>query len=474
MNFTANSFFVFFVIFLVLYRLKLLPKPWLITLGSFVFYAFWDWRYLGLIFVLSLINFMAGKLLLLDNQQLRKSVLVGAITFNMLILGFFKYFNFFIDEFSSLISIFGFQANLPTLQIIAPLGISFYVFQITSYVVDVYRGEMQPTESFAAFTAFASYFPHMAAGPIMPAKLLIPQIESTYDQIPSNKVISGLALFANGLFRKVVIADTLAPFVNRVFNNPGSFNWQILLAATVGFGLQIYGDFSGYSNMARGVSRILGIELIINFRQPYFANNIQTFWRSWHISLSNWFRDYLYIPMGGSRSETITRTIMNLVIVMTIAGLWHGASTGFVIWGLCHGLALALYHIWKSFREKKNLSQHHFFGNITSIVVTNVIVFLLWIPFRLPETNDWRQFLSLILSKNVGVGELPDFLLVAEMLIIVLALDLTERIWILNLFDLREKIVNRPKLLGFLVGMLFIVAFIFRSSEVIPFVYFQF
>ena len=240
----------------------------LLFLGSYVFYGFWDWRYLALLIILSIVNFTAG--LAMHNSQIKKQLLLLVLVFNMTILFTFKYFGFFVDNLKVLLASLGWQLSTTSLSLIIPLGISFYIFQVSSYSIDVYRNELQPTRDFIAFSAFVAYFPHMAAGPIMKAKDLLPQIKQPKTFIEQSQILSALGLIALGLFKKVVIADTLAPMVNRVFTSQQSWDWKSLILASIAFGLQIYGDFSGYSNMARGVSRLLGIELIVNFRQPYF------------------------------------------------------------------------------------------------------------------------------------------------------------------------------------------------------------
>jgi alginate O-acetyltransferase complex protein AlgI len=473
-NFTAPSFILFFIVFLIIFKFRILPKTLLILIGSYTFYAFWDWRFVGLLILLSLVNFVAGLIIYNQKDIKRKLTLFFALAFNISILALFKYFNFFLDGVANLLLLFKFQVNLPTLEILVPLGISFYIFQISSYVIDIYRGQLLPTKNIVLFSAFGSYFPHMAAGPIMPARLLIPQLIAPYRSITSQETISGISLFANGLFRKIVIADTLAPMVNRVFESPSAFDWKILVAATIAFGLQIYGDFSGYSNMARGISRLLGIELIVNFRQPYFSPNIQVFWRSWHISLSTWFRDYLYVPLGGNKSKRFIGTARNLLVVMVIAGLWHGAAIGFLLWGLLHGLALITYHYWIKFEVVFNRLYIKLLVFFIGLVLTNVFVFLMWIPFRLPEIDSLFNFINLLLNFNRGVVEIPDFLLVLEMLLLTLLTDLFERAWTLDSVGVRSYVVKRPILYGALAGILITFAVLFRSSQVVPFVYFQF
>jgi len=423
--------------------------------------------------ILSFINFASGKYISQVSETKAKKLLVLTLFFNLGLLGVFKYFNFFTIELSNLLTFVGLEANVTTLEIIAPLGISFYIFQISSYVIDIYRKRLVPIDSLIVFSAFASYFPHMAAGPIMPARSLLPQIASNYRKLDKNEIITGVALIVNGLVRKIVIADTLAPMVNRVYGSPQSFDWKVLILATLGFALQIYGDFSGYSNMARGISRLLGIELIINFKQPYFSRNIQDFWRRWHISLSSWFREYLYIPIGGSKG-TIWRTVLNLTFVMVVAGLWHGAGVGFLIWGLMHGIALALYHLARNYKLLSDGKMSSYFLALPSILLTNFFVIILWIPFRLPETTASIDFLIRILSRQVGIFELPDLILVFQMLFLTISLDLLERIWTLELYKIRKALLARPLTFGILIGLAISLVASYSSSQVTPFIYFQF
>jgi len=461
------------LVFLLIYKSRIVSKPLLILVASYAFYAFWDWRFLSLLALLSVVNFVAGKYVYSSSGRAARRALFLTIAFNIGLLGIFKYFNFFLLELANLLEVIGFEANLTTLRIMAPLGISFYIFQITSYVIDIYRKHLIPTNSLIVFSAFASYFPHMAAGPIMPAKDLLPQIATKYRKLESYEIASGIALIVNGLVRKVVIADTLAPMVNRVFGSPQSFDWKVLVLATIGFALQIYCDFSGYSNMARGISRLLGIELIINFKQPYFSRNIQDFWRRWHISLSSWFRDYLYIPLGGSKG-TAFRTTLNLLLVMTIAGLWHGAGIGFLIWGFFHGLALALFHLLQRYKNPNLTSKVPVFSMIISIILTNIYVIVLWIPFRLPETTDSIDYVNMILARQVGIFELPDLILIFQMLVFTILLDLIEQTWTLNAYPIRTKLLGHPILFGCVMGLALALIATYSSSQVTPFIYFQF
>jgi D-alanyl-lipoteichoic acid acyltransferase DltB (MBOAT superfamily) len=294
---------------------------------------------------------------------------------------------------------------------------------------------------------------------------LIPQIAHTKVRPNFDQVQSGLFLIAVGLFRKIVIADTLAPMVNRILDNPDIFNWKSLLIASVGFGLQIYGDFAGYSAIARGISRLFGIEMMVNFRQPYLATSITDFWRRWHISLSSWFRDYLYIPLGGNQRGKV-RTNLNLLTVMIIAGLWHGAAFGFIIWGLLHGIFLIVDKFVTSLQTISRLS-----ALITiplGWLVTQFAVFFAWVFFRNPEVSDALYILSLISNRAGGTFEIGDALLLLSALVISFALDLSEK-YLAPLFQGRSQII-----VGFVLGWLLIVALVLKSSVVVPFIYFRF
>jgi alginate O-acetyltransferase complex protein AlgI len=433
---------------------------------SYIFYAFWDWRFLSLLMLLTISNYLlTQKMYVSDSLARKKQILVLCLSINLLVLAIFKYLGFFGEGLRRLLELIGLSADLPTISIILPLGLSFFIFQTSSYVIDVFRGNLNPEKSFINFATFVVYFPHMAAGPIMPARVLIPQIASTKIKPNFDQVQSGIFLIVVGLFRKIVIADTLAPMVNRILENPENFDWKSLLIASIGFGLQIYGDFAGYSAIARGVSRLFGIEMIINFRQPYLATSITDFWRRWHISLSTWFRDYLYIPLGGNKRSKL-RTNVNLLIVMTIAGLWHGAAFGFIVWGLLHGIFLVVdkYFSKHVLRNKKLTLALLPLGWI----FTQSAVFFAWIFFRNPDLSDAIHLLNSILNRTSGVFETSDALLVCSVLILSFSLDLTEKVY----KGVRKNYSDL--LIGMSIGGLLLVSAILRSSEIVPFIYFRF
>jgi alginate O-acetyltransferase complex protein AlgI len=340
MVFNSLHFVWFFLVVYALYRL--LPhraQNWLLLIASYYFYASWDWRFLGLLIASTLVDYSCG--LAMDRATApgrRRLLLCLSIGFNLTLLGFFKYFNFFADNLHVLFGALGWQLDFVTVRVLLPIGISFSTFVPMSYVIDVYRREIPATRDLVDFAVFVAYFPHLVAGPILRASRLLPQIDAPRT-ITREQVRDGVWLILWGYFQKVFVADNLAGFANTIFD-PGTSHTGInVLLGTYAFAFQIYGDFAGYSNIARGTSKLMGIELIENFRFPYFVRTPQDFWRHWHISLSTWLRDYLYIPLGGSRgSEWQTRR--NLLLTMVLGGLWHGAAWTFIVWGVYHGLLL--------------------------------------------------------------------------------------------------------------------------------------
>jgi D-alanyl-lipoteichoic acid acyltransferase DltB (MBOAT superfamily) len=438
----------------------------ILLVTSYIFYAFWDWRFLSLLMLLTISNYLlTQKMYVSDSLARKKQILVLCLSTNLLVLAAFKYLGFFGEGLSRMLELIGLSANLPTISIILPLGLSFFIFQTSSYIIDVYRGNLKPEASFVNFATFVGYFPHMAAGPIMPARVLIPQIASKKVRPNFDQVQSGLFLIAVGLFRKIVIADTLAPMVNRIFGSPENFDWKSLIIASIGFGLQIYGDFAGYSAIARGVSRLFGIEMMINFSQPYLATSITDFWRRWHISLSTWFRDYLYIPLGGNKRSKL-RTNVNLLIVMIIAGLWHGAAFGFIVWGLLHGIFLVIDKYVARYQLK--------YEKLTLIllplswILTQSAVFFAWIFFRNSDLSDALSILSSILNRATGTFEISDALLVLSALVASFSLDLSEK-FLAPMYQKRSQVAK-----GMLIGSLLIISLVLKSSTVVPFIYFRF
>jgi len=305
--------------------------------ASYLFYGWWDWRFLSLILISSLVDYIAALgLARSEGKAARRALLFMSLAANLGMLGFFKYYNFFVDSFVGLFASFGVHLQSRTLNVILPVGISFYTFQTLSYTLDVYRRRLEPTRDFVAFFAFVSFFPQLVAGPIERASNLLPQFLKPR-RFERAAAVDGLRQMLFGLFKKIVIADGCGVIVDKVFAGFGDLGGSTLLVAIVCFAFQIYADFSGYSDVAIGVARLLGFDLMRNFAYPYFARDIAEFWRRWHISLSTWFRDYVFIPLGGSRGD-IWRTTRNIIITFTVSGLWHGANWTFVVWGFLNGV----------------------------------------------------------------------------------------------------------------------------------------
>jgi alginate O-acetyltransferase complex protein AlgI len=342
MVFNSIQFVVFFAVVYGSYRI--LPhraQNWLLLVSSYVFYAAWDWRFLGLLIASTVVDYAVARYLdVLPDGPRRRRVLWISIGFNLGVLGFFKYFGFFAENFDALMRQFGADASLPVLHVVLPIGISFYTFMTMSYVIDVYRRESKATRHPLDFAVFVAFFPHLVAGPILRAPALLPQISSPR-RITHEQVVEGTWLVAWGLFKKVFVADNLATVANAVFAQAHSPSGLEVLVGIYAFAFQIYGDFSGYSDIARGLSKWMGIELNLNFRFPYFVRSPQAFWRNWHISLSTWLRDYLYFPLGGNRGSSLA-TYRNLMITMILGGLWHGAAWPFVFWGIYQGMLLVI------------------------------------------------------------------------------------------------------------------------------------
>ncbi|MCW1921271.1 MBOAT family protein [Luteolibacter arcticus] len=347
MVFNSIAFLIFLaIVLLAYYRLGRRGQNILLVVASYVFYGWWDWRFLGLLLFSTFFDYWCAlRLDSLTHPTRRKWFLAFSMAMNLGVIGIFKYFNFFAEEFSKVLNAFGMSADLPTLHVILPVGISFYTFLSMSYTIDVYRGHLKATRNPLDFMLYVSFFPHLVAGPIVRAQDLLPQCQRPR-VIVRDQVLDGIWLCLIGYLKKVVIADRLAPFVDWGFSTGSppfsdATSWLVLYA----FAFQIYGDFSGYSDIARGLAKLMGFELVHNFKAPYLTSNPASFWRHWHISLSVWLRDYLYIPLGGNRGGWL-KTTRNLMITMLLGGLWHGAGLAFLAWGFFHGLLLVIHRGW--------------------------------------------------------------------------------------------------------------------------------
>ncbi|MBU3011830.1 MBOAT family protein [Polaribacter vadi] len=394
MFFNSIDFAVFFPIVFVLYWFfsKNLTKRNLLILGaSYLFYGWWDWRFLVLILISSLVDFIIGIKLYESTSKKQKNIyLIISLFVNLGLLVYFKYTNFFIETFVESFIFFGKKIDNISLNIILPVGISFYTFQTLSYSIDIYRNQLKPTKNWLAFFSFVSFFPQLVAGPIERASHLLPQFYKTY-KFNYKLVKSGLLLIVFGLFKKMVIADRAALYVNEVYNNVDGYTGVEYFYATVFFAVQIYCDFSGYSDIAIGVARTMGFDLMKNFDSPYFSKSLTEFWRRWHISLSTWFRDYVFIPLGGSRKGKM-KTYFNLFIVFVISGLWHGAAITFIIWGAIHGLILIVEKASLKFKNKIfkriHLDKNSHFIKLFFSLLTFFIVCLAWVFFRANSLAD--------------------------------------------------------------------------------------
>lgn len=406
MFFNSVDFAVFFLIVFALYWILSKNKNYrniLILCASYFFYGWWDWRFLLLIAGSSCVDFIIGQLLHKTTIPKKRKQLLGISLFvNLGLLFYFKYTNFFIESFVSSFRLFGAELEIQSLSIILPVGISFYTFQTLSYTIDVYRKQITPTKDVVSFFAFVSFFPQLVAGPIERASRLLPQFYKTHT-FNYDRVKSGLLLVAFGLFKKMVIADRAAVVVNQVFTSPGDYEgYQVVLASFL-FAFQIYCDFSGYSDIAIGVARTMGFNLMKNFDTPYFSTSITAFWRRWHISLSTWFRDYVYIPLGGSRKGNY-RTYANLFIVFLVSGLWHGAAINFVIWGAIHGIIIVFEKV--TYRSKQpvykylGLDKNIFSNRLFFGLITFTIVCFAWIFFRAESFADAKTLIGSIFTNN--------------------------------------------------------------------------
>lgn len=544
MLFNSPEFVIFFLLVYCLY--VLLPfrvQNYALLLASYVFYGWWDVRFLFLIALSTTVDFWIGLLMdrgyLTYNQRVTPALFLGISAVVLLgldfgswshlsrtevgsldvtvsplmvwavagvtgflglsflayailqrceeetrrfgcvmisiftqigLLSFFKYFNFFIDSFQTALNSIGIQVSTWHLAIVLPVGISFYTFQSLSYTIDIYRRQTKPTDRFSVFALFVAYFPQLQAGPIERARHLIP-IFANPRSLDFDQSARGLYLIILGFFKKVGIADGIAPVVDQVFNSSGRISWIDVIAGSVFFAIQIYCDFSGYTDIARGISKLLGINLMVNFNLPYLASNPQDFWRRWHISLSTWLRDYLYVSLGGSRGN-IYFVCRNLMFTMVIGGLWHGAAWNFVLWGLYQGSLLCGYRVWREFRPKKSPIAEHSVAYIASICIFFVFVCYGWLLFRAQSLAQIGHFTSVLISDfgnfdyGAGAPRLSSILGIGLLLLMELAQ-----------YRMRDshfyQKVAAP-LRGFIIASMITVTSMGMSNDPAQFIYFQF
>lgn len=477
MLFNSIDFAIFLPIVFAAYWLvgkkQITLQNLVILVASYVFYGWWDWRFLSLIFISSLADYLIGIQLKSESREPgRKLFLSLSLLLNLGMLGFFKYFNFFVDNFVEAFSFFGMSISPVSLQIILPVGISFYTFQTLSYTIDVYRRKLEPTTDVVAFFAYVSFFPQLVAGPIERATNLIPQFtrERTFEY---KKAVDGGRQILWGLFKKMVIADNCAMIVNQIFDHYEDHSGSTLLLGGILFAFQIYGDFSGYSDIAIGTSRLFGFDLMKNFAFPYFSRDIAEFWRRWHISLSTWFRDYLYIPLGGSRGGTGLK-IRNTFIIFIVSGFWHGANWTFVVWGFLNALYfLPLLLGNRNRRYTGDIAEGSTLPSLREgiqILSTFLLTVLAWVFFRAESIGDALLYLQGIAS--ISLFSVPALLTIrlAGLLGLFIVVEWVHRTKEYGL-QLSGKI---PKVINWGIYYLIILMILEFGGEPQEFIYFQF
>lgn len=481
MLFNSFSFLIFFPIVVLVYFSLPHRFRWVILLlSSYYFYMSWKPEYIILIMISTLVDYIVGLQIYKTKEEKKKKILLGISLFvNLGLLFVFKYFNFFNDSFRLILQQFSIQLNPMTLKVLLPVGISFYTFQTLSYTIDIYRGKIKPERHLGIFAVYVSFFPQLVAGPIERAKNLLPQFfEKHYFRYKDT--VDGLRLMLWGFFKKIVIADRLAIIVNSIYNNPIEQTGPLLILATVLFAFQIYCDFSGYSDIAIGSARIMGFKLMTNFRRPYFSRSINEFWKRWHISLSSWFKDYLYIPLGGRR-VSIPRWYINIMIVFLVSGLWHGASWTFVIWGALHGFYLIVEIIIKPIKDKlletTKLIRFSKLVHLSEILFTFILINIGWIFFRSNTISD-----AFYIIKNIFTGwssGLSEIRLVAGGTRIFIAFSLIIFMEFVHVIQERGSVKqflnNKPLVLRWAIYLVIMMSIIlFGVFDEVQFIYFQF
>jgi D-alanyl-lipoteichoic acid acyltransferase DltB (MBOAT superfamily) len=472
--FNSFEFPVFLALVLAVYYLA--PRRLqngVLLIASYVFYGWWDWRFLSLLALSTVVDFCCARSIQKrDDDSVRRRFLLTSIATNLGILGTFKYFDFFAQSARPVLAALGLPASPVVLDVVLPVGISFYTFQTMAYTIDVYRGVTRPARSLLSFAVYVSFFPQLVAGPIERSRRLLPQIERSRS-LDLRGLGAAAQLILLGYFKKLFIADGVAPYVDRAFAAPETLSSLDLLLAVYLFALQIYADFSGYTDIARGVARLLGIELSLNFRQPYFSANVSEFWHRWHISLSTWLRDYLYIPLGGNRHGP-RNTYRNLLVTMLLGGLWHGAAWHFVMWGVLHGSFLV---IRRAIRDRRPQGFVWFQGELSTrfllavkIVSTFHLVCLAWVFFRADSISAAFAYLAALATRGGGLdsGLVPVAVVYPLVTVVLDALC-----WVRNA-ELPVRASWDPWRRGLAYAAMIALLIAVGSSHVRPFVYFQF
>jgi|TARA_B110000967_G_scaffold209868_1_gene268195 D-alanyl-lipoteichoic acid acyltransferase DltB (MBOAT superfamily) len=482
MLFNSLDFAIFLPIVFILYwfvaHKNLKSQNTLIVVASYVFYGWWDWRFLSLIIFSTVVDYLIGQRLRSEDKQSKRKVLLWtSIVVNLGFLGFFKYYNFFLENFIDTFSLFGMQISSNSLNIILPVGISFYTFQTLSYTIDVYRKKLEPTQDFIAFSSFVCFFPQLVAGPIERATNLLPQFYKKRTFV-YHKAVDGMRQILWGLFKKIVIADNCAEYANQIFDNSADMNGSALVLGAIFFTFQIYGDFSGYSDIAIGTSRLFGFDLKQNFATPYFSRDIAEFWRRWHISLSTWFRDYLYIPLGGSRGGTWMK-VRNTFAIFLVSGFWHGANWTFIVWGALNAIYFLPYFLTNNNRknlgvvaEGKSLPS---FRELFAMLTTFMLTVFAWIFFRAENISHAFSYVRGIFSESFfsipGFSGRTDALIT---LFLISVFVLVEWIGRKDKFAIESILLKSDKIFRYLFYLLLCFTIFYFKGDNQEFIYFQF
>lgn len=481
MLFNSIDFAIFLPVVFLLYWFvthnNLKYQNLLILIASYVFYGWWDWRFLSLIVFSTIVDFSIGRQLKHENNpKKRKGLLWISIVVNLGFLGFFKYYNFFLDNFITAFSFLGADIKANTLNIILPVGISFYTFQTLSYTIDVYKRKLEPTTDFIAFSAFVSFFPQLVAGPIERATNLLPQFY-TKRKFEYSKAFDGLRQILWGLFKKVVIADNCAEYANVIFNDSADFSGSTLLLGAVFFTFQIYGDFSGYSDIAIGTSRLFGFNLMKNFAFPYFSRDIAEFWRRWHISLSTWFRDYLYIPLGGSRGGTWMK-VRNTFIIFIVSGFWHGANWTFIVWGALNAVYFLPLLLTNNNRNHIDVVAKGrwlpSFKEFVQMLITFTLTVFAWIFFRAENITHALQYIGDIFTNSssfLSLSVYSNYLTVMVLIVLFLTVEWCGR---QDEYAIEKISVKLRPPLRYALYYSLVIAILWFGGKEQQFIYFQF
>jgi alginate O-acetyltransferase complex protein AlgI len=461
--FNSFAFVVFAVVVLVAYHALpfLRVQNVLLLAASLVFYGYGDWKLLALIVLCAFDGYVVGLMLARGSAVVSRALLLVGITVPLVVLGIFKYFDFFVTEVGHMTEAVGLGAPDIALRLVLPVGISFYTFQTIGYLVDVHRGTIAAERDPIDFFLFVTFFPQLVAGPIERSTNLLPQVKARRT-VKGDDLLHGSYLIAQGYTKKIVVADNVKPVVDSLFamEHPSG---PIVIVATIAFAIQIYGDFSGYTDIARGVARLFGFHILLNFNRPYWSRNPAEFWSRWHITLSNWFRDYVYIPLGGNRRGS-RRTIVNLMATMTLSGLWHGASLNFVVWGAFHGVALVIHRLWAQMRPGRAPA-------LLGWAATMTVVLAGWLMFRVTDGTDLIDALVAVGSDGRFAGlALATFATVLPYLLIMVAIDITESLVIRSEADEIRDIWALAPILTCLIVLIITLG----SESGGDFIYFQF